>query len=171
MNMNDQPYQGATPEQLRQPMVRELLGIHNMFRQELVAIQYYVAELIGGRSSLQAAETSAHVQAVIQAGVRYTHMLHMHHHLETSMLFPSLEQEGLERSVIDKLNADHNEIGLLIDGFAQGVRELARIEPAVLDTDLRRLSEALHAHLAYEETHVCPLLARFRGWSGSGFVK
>jgi iron-sulfur cluster repair protein YtfE (RIC family) len=164
--MTHQPYEGATPEQLRTPLVRELLGIHNMFRQQLAAILAYVDELISGRQSLTDAATTTHIQAVIQAGVRYTHMLHMHHHIETSYVFPSLQKEGLESSVVNRLNAEHDEIATLIDKFSQAIHNLATTEPAVLDTDLRRLSDALHAHLAYEETHVCPLLARFSHWSG-----
>jgi hemerythrin-like domain-containing protein len=162
-NMTNPPYDGATPEQLRAPLVRELLGIHNMFRQQLAAILQYVDELIAGRP-LDDPATATHIQAIIQAGVRYTQMLHHHHHLETSYVFPSLQKEGLDDSVVNRLNADHDEIAVLIDNFSQAVRNLVTVEPAVLDTDLRRLSDALHAHLAYEETHVCPLLARFSYW-------
>ncbi len=44
------------------------------------------------------------------------------------------------------------------------LRGFAAVEPSVMNTDLRRLSDALRTHLAYEETHVCPLLTRFSGW-------
>jgi hemerythrin-like domain-containing protein len=164
--MTDHPYDGATPEQLDNPFVRELLGIHNMFRHQLAAILEYVDKLISGRQSMSDTATTTHIQAVIQAGVRYTHLLHHHHHLETSYVFPSLQKEGLDLAVISRLNADHDEIAVLIDQFSLSIHDLAAIEPAVLDTDLRRLSDALHAHLAYEETHVCPLLARFSHWPG-----
>lgn len=162
----NQPYEGATPEQLQAPLVRELLGIHNMFRQQLAAILQHVDELLAGRYSLESAATAAHIQAVIAAGVRYTHMLHMHHNIETSYVFPSLQKEGLDDVVVHRLNAEHDEIAVLIDNFSQAIRTLATVEPAVMDNDLRRLSDALHAHLAYEETHVCPLLARFSHWPG-----
>ncbi len=59
----------------------------------------------------------------------------------------------------------------MIDRFNDTVRQLSTLEPDVMDTDLRRLAEALHAHLAYEETHVCPFLARFSGWPVSNFVE
>jgi hemerythrin-like domain-containing protein len=158
------PYDGATEEQLRHPMVRELLGIHNMFRSELANILRYVDVLIAGGQTLDSEETTIRVQTLILVGARYTQMLHMHHHIETSVLFPSLQQEGLDVSVIDRLNADHDEIGVLIDSFSTAIRDFSAIEPDVMDTDLRRLSDALHAHLAYEETHVCPFLARFSHW-------
>jgi len=64
-------------------------------------------------------------------------------------------------AVIDRLNTEHDQIAVLIDNFSAAVRQLSKIDPQVLDFDLRRLAEALQAHLAYEETNVCPLLARF----------
>jgi hemerythrin-like domain-containing protein len=159
--MTHQPYEGATSEQLQHPLVRELLGVHNMFRNELVTIVRYVDELLAGEQLLIGSETTTRVQAVIRAGAQYTQMLHMHHHIETASMFPALREEGLGAAVIDRLNAEHDEIAVLIDKFSQSIRGLSAIDPAVMDTDLRRLAEALHAHLAYEETHVCPFLARF----------
>lgn len=158
------PYDGATAEQLRNPLVREFLAVHNMFRNELATILRYVDELIAGEQSLAAPETTTRVQALILTGARYTQMLHMHHHIETSVMFPALQEEGLDVSVIDRLNAEHDEIGVLVDNFSAAIRHLSTIEPDVMDNDLRRLADALHAHLAYEETHVCPLLARHSRW-------
>lgn len=88
-------------------------------------------------------------------------MLHMHHHIETRSMFPALEERGLKPEVVERLNAEHDQLAELIDNFGDAVQELSRIDPAVLHNDLRRLADALQAHLAYEETHVCPLLARF----------
>jgi hypothetical protein len=45
------PYQGATEEQLRNPLVRELLGIHNMFRSELATMMQHMDELIAGKQT------------------------------------------------------------------------------------------------------------------------
>ncbi len=160
--MINQPYEGATPEQLRNPFVRELLGVHNMFRNQLAAILAYVEELIAGDQQLTAPATTAQIQALIRSGAQYTQILHTHHHLETSYLFPPLQEEGLESEVVDRLNAEHDEIGVLVDKFNDAIHQLATIEPGVLDNDLRRLADALHAHLAYEETHVCPFMARWR---------
>ncbi len=162
--MLNEPYQGATEEQLRSPMVRELLAIHNMFRNELAAMLRFVEELTNGRHTLDGPETQTRIRMLIQAGQRYTYMLHHHHHLETAMVFPRLATEGLEQEVIDKLNSDHDEIAVLIGEFEAAIHDYSAVEPAVVDNDLRRLSDALQAHLAYEETHVCPFLARFSGW-------
>ena len=161
--MANAPYEGATPDQLRNPLVRELLAVHDMFRNQLAGMLAYVDDLTG-EQPLDAPETNARLQQLVRAGTHYTTMLHHHHNLESSMLFPPLRRDGLESSVIERLEADHDEIAVLIDNFSAAIRQLATIKPEVLDHDLRRLSEALHAHLAYEETHVCPLLARLNGW-------
>jgi hemerythrin-like domain-containing protein len=163
--MLNPPYEGATEEQLRHPMVRELLMIHGMFRRELQAMLGFVDEILAGNFPPDGTETTARVHALIRSGVQYNRMLHHHHHLETSMLFPALQREnpGVD-SLIDKLNADHDEISVLIDRFGEAIRSASAIHPDIVNTDLRRLSDALTAHLAYEETHVCPLLARFSGW-------
>jgi len=49
-----------------------------------------------------------------------------------------------------RLNADHDDLSLLIDPFAAGIRDYSAIEPAVLESNLQKLFEALRAHLAYE---------------------
>jgi hemerythrin-like domain-containing protein len=162
--MVNEPYVGATPEQLQNPLVHELLGVHNLFRAQLEKMLRYINDLLVGEQQLTAAETNAQMQQLIRAGTQYTHMLHTHHTLETSMMFPALQDEGLEAAVVERLNAEHDEIGFLIDQFSVAIRQLSSIEPDVLQHDLRRLSDTLHSHLAYEETHVCPFLARFSHW-------
>lgn len=160
----NQPYEGATPEQLRNPLVNELLGVHNMFRSELATMLRFINQLMEGDVALQSPETQSRVQTLMHVGSRYTQMLHMHHGLESSQLFPRLRGEGLEDAVVERLEREHDEISVLIDNFSDAIHDLASIEPDVLNNDIRRLADALHAHLAYEETHVCPFLARFTHW-------
>lgn len=162
--MLNEPYVGSTPDQLRHPLVQEFLAIHNMFRNELAVMLGFVNELIAGNTQLNAPETTIRTHALIRSGRQYTQLLHFHHHGESSHLFPALQEEGLETEIIERLESDHDEIAVLIDKFSDAIRDFSAIEPNVLNNDLRRLSEALHAHLAYEETHVCPLLTRFSGW-------
>src|SRR5262245_36451169 len=94
--MTDQPYEGATPEQLRHPMVRELLAIHDTFRNELAAMLNFVDDLIAGEQQLTESETTDRIRRVIQVGVQYNQALHHHHHLESAMLFPALRDEDPE---------------------------------------------------------------------------
>jgi hemerythrin-like domain-containing protein len=162
--MTGTPYEGATAEQLRSPMVNELLRVHDMFRDQLAAIMNHIDDLLSGDQKLNGPGTNMQVQALIRAGSQYTQMLHFHHHAETSSMFPLLQKDGLDEDIVDRLNAEHDELGAMIDQFNNAVRNLAAVEPKVMNSDLRRLGEALRAHLAYEETHVCPLLARWTQW-------
>jgi iron-sulfur cluster repair protein YtfE (RIC family) len=164
--MSNLPYEGATAEQLNHPLVNQFLAIHDMFRDQLQEIVEYVDDLLSGEVQLSDPQTKARVQALIRAGTQYTHYLHFHHHAETDTLFPALQKEGLESAIVDKLNADHDEIGALIDKFSDAIRNLAAVEPEVMNNDLRRLSDALRAHLAYEESHVCPLMVRWTHFPG-----
>jgi hemerythrin-like domain-containing protein len=162
--MTNRLYEGATAEQLRNPLVHALLGVHNMFRDELTAILEHVNDLIAGEQPLSGPETKIRTRALIQAGVQYTTLLHAHHHTETFTLFPALQADGLPAEVVDRLNAEHDELAVLIDRFSAAIGDLSAVAPEVTNSDLRRLAQALHDHLAYEETHVCPFLARFSGW-------
>src|SRR5688572_25615501 len=163
--MTNQPYEGATPQQLQHPMVRELLAIHGMFRREMETMLRFITDLIEGQQQLTETEITVRIHTLIRAGMQYTHMLHHHHTLETSFVFPALRNEDPAIApVIDRLNAEHDEIAVMIDQFSEGVEKALAVEPRVLDTDLRRLADALHQHLAYEETHVCPVLTRMSRW-------
>lgn len=162
--MTNQPYEGATPEQLASPLVQELLAVHGMFRRQLAAILDYANDLLAGRGALGGPETQQQVAALVRAGAQYATYLHHHHHLESDMLFPALAEQGLEREIHARLEREHDEIAVLIEKFQGAVQHLAAVEPAALNSDLRRLADLLQAHLAYEETHVCPLIARLPGW-------
>jgi hemerythrin-like domain-containing protein len=158
------PYEGATPEQLQHPMVREFLNIHNMFRSQMEAILQFTNQLLSGEHPIDGLEAQSQVRTLIQAGVQYTQYLHFHHHHESSGLFPALAEQGLEGQIVKRLELEHDEIAALIDKFTASIHRLATHQPDTLTSDLRNLSNALQAHLAYEETHVCPMLIRFSRW-------
>ena len=157
-------YEGATPEQLRHSLVREFLAIHDMFRRELDAMLRFVDALIANKQNLTRPETLVQMQRLVQAAFQYTQLLHFHHHGESSGLFPALRTVGLAEPVIDRLEAEHTAIARLIDQLDAAMRDLAAIDPNQVDAGLRQLAEALRTHLAYEETHVCPLLILFSRW-------
>src|ERR1700682_6339310 len=100
--MTDMPYEGATAEQLRNPLVHAFLGVHNMFRDQLTAILEYVNDLIAGEQQFRGPATTIRTQSLIQAGMQYTALLHAHHHSETSTVFPALQVEGLQAAVVDR---------------------------------------------------------------------
>lgn len=160
----NQPYEGATEAQLRHPLVHEFLAIHDMFRDQLAAMLDYIDDLMAGDEQLSGPETTMRTHTLIRAGMQYTQLLHFHHHSETSSLFPALQAEGLDAAIVDRLNAEHDELAIMIDRFNDAIHNLAAVEPEVMNNDMRRLAEALRAHLAYEETHVCPLMTRWSHW-------
>lgn len=162
--MTNTSYVGATPEQIRNPMVRELLAVHDIFRNQLTTMLQYLDAVIAANQALAEPQSEALIQSVIQTGEQFSHMLHLHHMHETSTLFPALEGEGLELSVIGRLNSEHSDMAVLIDQFSNAISHQSTIEPVMLNTDLQRLGKALQEHLAYEEIHVCPLLARLSRW-------
>ena len=162
--MFDQPYQDATAEQLRSPLVHEFLGIHAMFRDQLQSMLNHTDALISGHEQLTNPHTHERVQALIRAGIEYAQLLHAHHNRETQFVFPVLKADGLDQAVLDRLNHEHDQISILIDTFYASIQTFATVEPLVMNHDLRRLSDALRQHLAYEETHVCPLFARWSQW-------
>ena len=147
--MTDLPYQGATPTQLQHPQVREFMAVHNMFRNYLEELLEYVDGLLTGQTAMTRPEALNHHRALSQAAHQYTQMLHHHHHLESAMLFPSLRQEGLDATVIDRLEAEHLEIAGLITRLDTTMADAATLDARLVDADLRRLAEGLRAHLAY----------------------
>ena len=162
--MSSDTYAGATPEQLANPLVQELLAVHGMFRRQLAAILEYAQALLAGRAALAGPETQQQVAQLVRAGAQYAAYLHHHHHLESAMLFPALARQGLDQAIHDRLQREHDEIAVLIDQFTGAVDDLAAADPTAVDSDLRRLAALLQAHLDYEETHVCPLLAQMQRW-------
>jgi hemerythrin-like domain-containing protein len=159
-------YEGATPEQLRHPLVHHFLEIHDMFRRQLDAMLEFVDHLLANQQQLRGAETTARVRTLAHATYQYTQMLHFHHHGESASMFPALRAEGLDESVVERLEADHDEIAMVIERIDRAMRSAAELDPQAVDGDLRRLAEVLRAHLAYEETHVCPLMTRWKRWPG-----
>jgi hemerythrin-like domain-containing protein len=163
--MIEQPYVGATKEQLEHPLVAHFLEVHDMFRSELSKMLRLISDVTNGQP-LAEQDKKARIHALIRTGTQYNTMLHHHHHGESAMLFPPLMKEDPNFAPIKmRLEAEHDEIAVLIDNFSDAIHSAPSLDLDSVDADLRRLSDALQAHLAYEEEHVCPLLAHFSDWS------
>lgn len=164
MKMIDQPYVGATQEQLEHPLVAHFLEVHGMFRSELSKMLRLINDVTNGQPRTEA-EKKARIYALVRTGTQYSAMLHHHHHGESAMLFPPLVREDPDfASVKTRLEREHDEIAVYIDQFKDAIHTSPALDLAVVDADLRRLADALAAHLAYEEEHVCPLLTHFSNW-------
>jgi len=157
-------YAGATSEALEHHLVAEFLAVHDMFKRELAKMAQFVEELLGVQESTPADEVAKRIQALAQSMYQYTSVLHSHHHGETDYIFPGLETEGLDSEIVARLNSEHDDLAVLMDKVDATLSARESLVNSELDRDLHRLAGLLHAHLDFEETHVCPLLARFANW-------
>lgn len=163
--MTNPPYPGATPDQLSHSLVREFLGVHNMFRQQLAAMLTFVQEILADDPQWTKPETRRRFNGLVNTSGQYTHWLHFHHNIETSTMFPKLQAEGLDMAVVERLNREHDQLSALIDKFNDVLQQGSAVLPETLTQDLQQLSQLLQDHLLYEESHVCPLLAGLSSWS------
>jgi hemerythrin-like domain-containing protein len=95
--------------------------------------------------------------------------VHHHHRAESVLLFPALRRANPELSpVVDKLEADHARVAVLLDDVTGAAGDLADDDsPAArrqLSAALQVLSDVLLAHLAYEEENIAGTLRGMPGW-------
>lgn len=157
-------YEGATPEDLRDPSVQELLAVHDMFKRELAKMAAFVEQLLTAQEEIPHEQVARYIQNLAQAMYQYSGGLHAHHSGETEALFPELEKLGLDDEVIERLNREHDEIALLLDQLDDGLDLRAATLAPEVRRDLEQLASILRSHLDYEETHICPLLPRLGRW-------
>ena len=87
------------------------------------------------------------------------------------LLFPALRRAnpGLG-PVVDKLEADHQQVSVLLEEVEAAAGNLAGAETAEtrqrLTAALEALSTDLLAHLAYEEENVADTMRTMNGWPG-----
>ena len=167
--------QERQPNPRGEAMVAELKWVHEMIRGDLRIVRQLAADTRDGAPGEQVA---AGVEELATAGplwqlkvncLQYCRFVHMHHHGESTLLFPALRKANPELGpVVDKLEADHASIATLLDQVSAIAQELAGQEDAGtrqrLSAGLEALSTDLLAHLAYEEENVSGTLATMTGW-------
>lgn len=161
-------------QQPGEPFVQELLWVHGMIRRDLVAVRHLAAASLKGASpedlsaEIESLQTKGPLWKLRMNCVHYCRFVHGHHSLEDQALFPALLESNPGLSlVIDKLEADHREIAVLLDEIEESIGELQWDESPSprqrLVGALDSLSENLLAHLDYEEEALSPTL---RSWTG-----
>jgi iron-sulfur cluster repair protein YtfE (RIC family) len=169
--------QARRPNARGEAMVAELRWVHNMIRRDLQIVRQLAADVQQGRP---AADVAARVSALAAAGplwqlkincLQYCRFVHSHHHAESMLLFPALRRANPALGpVVDKLEADHASVAVLLDEVEAATRVLADQEsPAArqrLTAALGQLSTDLLAHLAYEEDNVADTMRTMNGWPG-----
>ena len=169
--MTDNPTPIAHPR--GEALVRELVTIHLHLRHDLQLVRELAQGLTAG---VPAAEIRAGVaELAIKSPVwalrlncrRYCEFVHLHHGLEDRMLFPGLRRSYPELTVaLDKLEADHEEIAVLLADVDATVTMLVEDETrrAAAVRALDRLADHLFAHLDYEEASLTPVLRQMDAW-------
>lgn len=155
----------------------ELKWIHDMIRHDLGVVRQMAADAEAGepagaiRGTISTLATRSPVWQLKAGCLQHCRFVHMHHTLESAVLFPELRQanQGLN-PVVDKLEADHRRVAQLLDEVESAARDLGPpTEPGSreqLVQALHTLSTDLLAHLAYEEEQISGTLSTFTHWPG-----
>jgi len=158
-------------------MFAELQWIHSVIRSDLEVVREMAADAAAGEpaSAIQARlRTLAAASPLWQLRINclhYCRFVHAHHHAESVLLFPELRRSNPALNpVVDKLQADHEHVSVLLDDTEAAARELGADDgdtPAGrgrLVAALGQLSTDLLAHLAYEEESIAGTLRTWTSW-------
>jgi hypothetical protein len=165
-------------------MVAELKWVHDMIRRDLALIQQMAADTAAGepagtiRRGIRALASASPIWQLKAGCLRHCRFVHSHHGHESYLLFPALRQANPALNpVVDKLEADHQHVSVLLDDVEVASEHLTTGEVATVDLTtggardrliaaLGALSADLLAHLAYEEEHIASTLRTFTRWPG-----
>jgi iron-sulfur cluster repair protein YtfE (RIC family) len=156
-------------------LVQELIWVHNMLRRDLETVRRLAAEVASGASpetvqeQIAKLETSSPLWKLRLNCLTYCRFVHHHHKLEDTHLFPALRHANPELgSVVDRLEADHLQIGGNLDEIGTATFGLAQEDTIenrqrVVDA-LNALADHLLEHLAFEEESISPTLRTMDNW-------
>jgi Hemerythrin HHE cation binding domain len=154
---------------------RQLKLIHQMLRNDLTACRDVAAEVAAGASSDQVRDRIAEMRTsgplwTLQVNCLYhCRVVHMHHGIEDADMFPALRRSNPSLGdVVDRLEADHRAISVLLDQVESSARDLDDASTSDarghLVTALRDLATRLLEHLAFEEEHIAATMRSWEGW-------
>jgi hypothetical protein len=156
-------------------MHRQLKLIHQMLRSDLAVCRDLAVDIAKGARAAAIAEQLAALQTrspiwTLRVNCLYHCMVvHAHHGHEDADMFPALRRSNPELSiVVNKLEADHRAISLLLDDVEESAKLLddATDNPARqrLVIALGRLEEDLLTHLAFEEESIATTMRSWEQW-------
>jgi alkanesulfonate monooxygenase SsuD/methylene tetrahydromethanopterin reductase-like flavin-dependent oxidoreductase (luciferase family) len=149
----------------------DLVGVHNMLRDELSTLRDLIAQVKHGSVDAARARSALNEMTMRQNNwtlgaycESYCRVVTQHHGLEDVALFPRLRAHDPELGpVLDRLATEHQAIHQLLDEIDQALvrfikspDDLSELESV---TDL--LTDALLSHLSYEERELIDPLARY----------
>jgi hypothetical protein len=110
---------------------RQLKLIHQMLRNDLTTCRELAADVAAGAPSDAVRERIAEMRvssplSTLQVNCLYhCRVVHMHHGIEDSDMFPALRRSNPELgAIVDRLESDHRAISALLDQVESSAREL-----------------------------------------------
>jgi hemerythrin superfamily protein len=165
------------PPAAGEALYEELLWVHSMVRRDLETVRKLAAAVTNGRpaeeiqAELDELKTNGTLWKLKVNCLNYCGFVHAHHNAEDRMLFPALRQANPELGpIVDRLEADHRTVSLLLDDVEAAARELsaeaeAKIRASVSEA-LEALSGHLLEHLDFEEESVAETMRSLGGLPG-----
>lgn len=134
----------------------DMLLLHRTFRREFARMPDLLRR--AGSDHRRAALVGSHALEMVG-------LLHVHHHGEDLHLYPLLrERAGLDRELLDRMEAQHLEVGDALEAIQADLATWADTADGPtgerIAERIERVLPVLDEHLAEEERHVLPLAAR-----------
>lgn len=145
----------------------DMVIVHRVFRREFGAAPQYVRDAAGDATRKVA--VADHLTMLL-------HILHHHHQIEDSMLWPKLTARAVgETPVPDTMSGEHARLATLLDEVAAATEawQTAPGNSESLTGPLEALDGPLNTHLDHEERDALPLCARYIDqveWDALGVV-
>jgi hypothetical protein len=169
---HEEDAEGLAPETERgRALFEELRWVHSIIRRDLEIVEQLAADVSDGLSG----EAVEHALAELKTNgplwqlkincLRYCRFVHAHHGAEDVLLLPALRKANPSIGpVVDRLEADHARVSVLLDVVEAAARALSETDgddarQRVID-GLGDLHVHLLEHLDYEETHAGPTMRR-----------
>jgi hemerythrin-like domain-containing protein len=131
-------------------MATAFMSAHHGFRRDLAQFRNALRKVVAG--------DGARAAALGEEWKRFRGVLHMHHTVEDSAIFPGTKQQHPElATVIEGLFADHRKVDPMLE---DGDRAFAGLPKTAGDAAeiVSALSALLDSHLATEEATIVPFL-------------
>lgn len=168
----------ATKFEREQPETRvgrafydKLLSVHAILRADLATVRRLADEVTSGMpagdltAELNELKTNGPLWQLRVNCLQYCELLHGHHTGEDAMLFPRLREANPEIApAVDRLVREHQVVSDLLDQIESDAARLGGEDSAAardhLAASLSQLSDALLAHLEFEEEAAGPTIRR-----------
>ncbi|MFC6081451.1 hemerythrin domain-containing protein [Sphaerisporangium aureirubrum] len=168
---------GHVSEAPGEHLVAELKWIHDMIRRDLRFVHQLAQQVDEGApvhdigAAVRSLQTNGPLWQLKVNCLRYCHVVHLHHSLESSTLFPALRRADPALSAtVDRLESDHREVADLLTRIETLADHLSEAGDSSATTRhdlvgaLTDLRTHLLTHLDFEEEAIGPTLRGWHSW-------